>query len=506
MNVIWISIDSLNRHFLKTYGQPIEIDVKTPNLDALARKSTVFDSHYAGSLPCMPARREFNAGVQEFLWRPWGPMEPFDRPLARVARESGVTTQLVTDHFHFFQHGSHGYYSDYQGFDFIRGHEHDAWKTAPLKPDPAFLRQLNFDPKQPPTDYMNPLAYARNTFDMRNEEDFFAPRVFRSAAKWLDENHEHDSFFLMIDSFDVHEPFHNPDVYAKMYTDEDVHDPEMILWPVYGNVNDEGPTHMTERQVAFARAQFAGKLTMVDRWLGHFLSRVDELGLWDNTAVIVTSDHGHYLGEKGWMGKPDCPVYNVLANTPLIIWHPEADTNGTRVSALTSAVDMYATVLDMLDLDADHGPHSRSLLPLLSRTVDRIRDYALYGYYGRAVNITDGRHTYHRAPDWDRPLNLYSSAYMNELNWFRPVELPDPDKVESGRFLPYTKSPVWRYPVRFDPWYQDSPLFNVQEDPWQERDLSASSPGALREMQDLMRRALSELSAPEELYSRLGLG
>lgn len=76
MNLVLISIDSLSRHFLKMYGQPIELDVRTPNLDALAARSAVFDTHFAGSLPCMPARREFFAGVQEFLWRPWGPWNP----------------------------------------------------------------------------------------------------------------------------------------------------------------------------------------------------------------------------------------------------------------------------------------------------------------------------------------------------------------------------------------------------------------------------------------------
>src|SRR5699024_7612288 len=71
MNVIFISIDSLSKHFLKAYGQPIELDVQTPNIDRFAEKALVFDNHYAGSLPCMPARREFFSGTQEFLWRPW---------------------------------------------------------------------------------------------------------------------------------------------------------------------------------------------------------------------------------------------------------------------------------------------------------------------------------------------------------------------------------------------------------------------------------------------------
>ena len=59
MNVIFISIDSLNRHYLPTYGQPIEYPVQVPNLDRFARRALTFERHYAGSLPCMPARREF---------------------------------------------------------------------------------------------------------------------------------------------------------------------------------------------------------------------------------------------------------------------------------------------------------------------------------------------------------------------------------------------------------------------------------------------------------------
>lgn len=505
MNLVLISIDSLSRHFLKIYGQPIELDVQTPNLDALAARGAVFDTHFAGSLPCMPARREFFAGIQEFLWRPWGPMEPFDRPVVRLARSAGIITQLVTDHFHFFQHGSHGYYADYQGFDFIRGHEHDAWKTGPRSPDASFLRQLNFDPAQPLTDYMNPIAYARNTRGLVRESDFMAPRVFTSAARWLDENHDQDQFLLVIDSFDVHEPFHNPDEYARMYTDEDIHDPQLTLWPVYGNVNDDGPARLSPRQVAFVRAQFAGKLTMVDKWLGRFLERIDHYGLWEDTAVVLTSDHGHYLGEKGWMGKPDCHVYDVLARTPLVICHPESKRGGERIAALTSAVDLYATMLDILGLPSD-SPHSHSLVPLLTGAAQRVRDWALYGYYGRAVNLTDGRATYHQAPDWDQPLYLYSTAFMNPLDWFHPVRLPDPDTVESGRFLPYTSTPVWRYPVRFSPWYENSPLYDTAADPWQEHDLSGQAPAEVARMRSVLKAALHELGAPQELYRRLGLG
>ena len=81
MNVILVLIDSLNRHYLSAY-EPTP--VSTPNLNSFADKSWRFDNHFVGSLPCMPARREIFAGRKEMMWRPWGPLEPFDARLPRL--------------------------------------------------------------------------------------------------------------------------------------------------------------------------------------------------------------------------------------------------------------------------------------------------------------------------------------------------------------------------------------------------------------------------------------
>ncbi len=501
--MILINIDSLNRHFLKAYGQPIELDVQTPNLDRFAERSAVFDRHYAGSLPCMPARREFFAGIQEFLWRPWGPMEPFDRPLARVSRENGYVTQLVTDHYHYFQHGSHGYFTDYHGFEFIRGHETDAWKTAPIHPDPVLLRQTCAEDAPHGNSQNRRIAYARNAAQFHREEDFLSPRVFTSAAEWLEDNREQERFLLVIDSFDVHEPFHNPDEFAALYTDEDPHDPGLVLWPEYGNVLGDGRARLSPRQVAFVRSQFAAKLSMVDKWLGRVFEKLDQHDLWEDTMVIVTSDHGHYLGEKGWMGKPDSPNYDVLAHTPLFVWHPQGAHNGEHVTALTSAVDLYATMIDAMGGSIEQPTHSRSLVPLLLGQADRVRDWALYGYFGRTLNVTDGRYTYHLAADQDKPLNLYSTMFMNPEDWFSPVQIPE--NPEAGRFLPYTDSAVWQYPVRVGVRNHETLLFDTEQDPWQDDNLAGRESPMERRMRGLLQVALGELQAPTELYARFGL-
>jgi hypothetical protein len=94
-NAVVVLLDSLNRHLLGAYGAR-EFD--TPNLDRFARRSVRFDAHFAGSLPCMPARHDLLCGALDFLWKP-GSIEP-GRSRSPWLQRAGVTTMLVSDHPH----------------------------------------------------------------------------------------------------------------------------------------------------------------------------------------------------------------------------------------------------------------------------------------------------------------------------------------------------------------------------------------------------------------------
>jgi arylsulfatase A-like enzyme len=160
MNLVYITLDSLNRHFLPAYGNDW---VQTPNLDRLAERGVVFDRHYAGSVPCMPARREMWTGSEELWWRWWGPVEPWDRTLAYEMGRAGVTSQLVTDHYHFFEWGAHSYEYDFDGYHAVRGHEHDNLRTKPVAEAPAWARvMLDRRPGDAP-------IYVRNVQDYEGE-------------------------------------------------------------------------------------------------------------------------------------------------------------------------------------------------------------------------------------------------------------------------------------------------------------------------------------------------
>ena len=132
MKCVFLLFDSLNRHALSCYADDT---IPTPNFARLAARSTVFERHFVGSLPCMPARRDIQTGRLNFLHRGWGPLEPFDHSLAAILRDSGIATHLITDHYHYFEDGGAGFHGRYSSWEFIRGQEKDKWRP-PLAPAP----------------------------------------------------------------------------------------------------------------------------------------------------------------------------------------------------------------------------------------------------------------------------------------------------------------------------------------------------------------------------------
>ncbi len=494
ISVIVIQLDSLNRHFLPPYGNPW---VRAPNLTAFAERATVFEQHFAGSLPCMPARREIWTGSEEFWWRPWGPLEPWDFPVAHLCSRQDIPCQLVTDHYHFFEWGAHGYIEDFRGYSFIRGHEYDNFRTRPVETVPDWAEVML---KRHPAS----MIYLRNVQGFSDEADFFAPRVMAEAAEWLDANRTQKRFYLHVDSFDVHEPFHVPEPYRSMYTDDDYR--HYSPWPTYGRSDA-----LSGDELAWVRAQFAGKLTMVDHHLGKLFTKLDEHGLWERTCVILTTDHGHFLGEHGFIGKPAAPLYHTLCHLPLMIWHPEA-TPGRRVSALTQTVDLHATLLELLGLTRPEAPnvHSRSLLPLLLGQKETHREAAIYGYCGERVGVTSGGWTLLRDHDSSRSPLFWYSLNSDELfsrSFPMRLERPELPTSEAGRFLPGVSARVWRYPAPERAGQPARPdlLFHNDGDLEQEKNLAGARPDIVRDLERHLRAHLRRLNVPAESWLRLRL-
>jgi arylsulfatase A-like enzyme len=488
VNILFVLVDSLNRADVPANGGS---SVAMPNLDRLARRAWRFDSHFVGSLPCMPARREIFAGFKEHLWRPWGGLEPGDARLPRLVEAAGHRTVIVTDHYHYWEEAANGYLQSFQQTELVRGHEWDAWR-GPVpgdEPVPEWVERI---------ERWRPGAgrrYYANVRDFHGEEDFFPARVFSAAAARLRELRA--PFLLQVESFDVHEPFHVPEPYRSQFgTAAD--DDRFTLWPPYQDPDALAGfmAETTPEELAFVRARYLAKVAMVDRWLGDLFDVLDDRALWDDTAVVFTTDHGHDLGTRGVFGK-QYPHWDSHANIPLLVWHPAFPGSGRCIDALTSTVDLYSTIAELADAPVD-APHGTSLVPLLQGQAAH-RDVLLYGTFGQGVCCTDGEWTIFKSPVAGS-LCAYSSQLVESLV-VDGLAVPD----GHGTFVPGTSYPQWRIPTEVRPLSAEDFLFHRPSDPAQARNLWESEPDQRERMIGVLRGAIDTEGAPPEQFVRLGL-
>jgi arylsulfatase A-like enzyme len=229
-----------------------------------------------------------------------------------------------------------------------------------------------------------------------------------AAANWIRTSATaHDQFFLFVDEFDPHEPFDTPLPYANMYDPE--WDGPRVIWPPY-LVDALVSGQLDSRTARHIRANYGAKLTMIDRWFGKLLSAIEDAGLTESTGIMLCTDHGHYLGEHDIFGKPGAPIFGELGRIPLLIrWPGQQPRN---VDGLTTSVDLHATIADLFGATVEHPTHGKSLLPLIEGTSNSVREFALFGYWGRHVGITDGRFRYLRGcGDSNFPLSMWSNRW-----------------------------------------------------------------------------------------------
>ncbi|MFA9565165.1 MAG: sulfatase-like hydrolase/transferase, partial [Acidimicrobiales bacterium] len=286
-NVCVVLLDSLNRHLLGSYGGT---EFTTPNLDRFAaQQATRFTRHVTGSLPCMPARHDILCGALDFLWKPWGSIEAWEQPITRVLHQQGVTSFLATDHPHLFETGGENYHTDFSGWDYLRGHEGDPWRTyvdpswvgAPARPA---VRGGWFFEKLFGADVIS-RGYDRSRTFFRGEADYPGPRTMTEAARFLtDATPHHDRWFLFVDEFDPHEPFDTPEPWVDRYQDGPW-DRDWIIWPPYAD-GAVSAGLLTEAEGRHIRANYGAKLSMIDAWFGRILDAFDQQELWDDTALI----------------------------------------------------------------------------------------------------------------------------------------------------------------------------------------------------------------------------
>jgi len=484
MKVIMILSDSLNRHYLPTYGNQWVI---APNIERFARRSVVFDNHWIGSAPCMPARRDMITGRLNFLERGWGGLEPFDIPFPHLLQdEAGVFCHMETDHYHYFHVGGENYHMPFDSWAFHRGQESDTYISRVSSPkEPEHLGKWKDQ-------------YIKNQTAFKTAADFPSQRTFEGAIDWLRANENEDNYFLWLEVFDPHEPFDCPEEYLQLYGDD--WEGPLYNWSGYEKVDEESDA------TRHLRKQYAATLTMMDEWFGNLLDELERQNALDDTLIILTTDHGHLLGERGLTGKNNWHAWNELAHIPLMVHLPGSQHAGERRDQLTQNVDLMPTILDYFGVPIEHPIHGESWRPMLDRNAPAQRQAVLYGWYGQTVNVTDGKHTYFRAPATDDNQPLY--RYFLTPGAFSMRNVCGKgfyDQAELGPFLPYTDYPVIRSHVqrnRSEDW-AETMLYDLATDYGQTVNLA----GTPREetYERLLIETMAAMDAPAWQYERLGL-
>ncbi|GAA2027781.1 sulfatase [Agromyces tropicus] len=488
MRAIMVMFDSLNRRMLPPYGSDW---VHAPNFERLAARSVTFDHCYGGSMPCMPARRELHTARYNFLHRSWGPLEPFDDSVPAMLTAAGIHTHLATDHQHYWEDGGATYHSRYSTYEFFRGQEGDPWKGQVA--DPEIPESLGMSKELKAKLWRQDWV---NRGHLQEEKDHPQTRTFDAGIEFLQTNAAEDGWFVQIETFDPHEPFFSYADHKRHY--DTGYDGPHFDWPDYAKVTE------VPEAVEHARAEYAALLTMCDRSLGRVLDVMDEHDMWDDTMLIVNTDHGFMLGEHGWWGKNVQPWYDETIHNPLFVWDPRSGVAGERRGSLVQTIDVGPTLLDLFGVAPTDDMQGASLAPVVASD-QPIREYGLFGVFGGHACVTDGRHVYLRASATpaNQPLHEHTLMPTHMNGFFHAGELARAELVDGFGFtkgLKVLKTPAQAF---VSPYAFGTQIFDLAADPEQ---LHPLRDDALElELATALRDLLVASDAPAEQFVRLGL-
>jgi arylsulfatase A-like enzyme len=378
-NILLVIIDSLRTDHVGAYGGH---RARTPNLDAFARESLLFTRARPESMPTIPARRAIMTGRRSFPFRGWKPeppltLEPGWSSIPRnqitwdaLLRRAGYFTAYSTDNPHIL---SVRYDRFRRGFDArpgfpgqmpLRRHpEHKLGDRAVKRWVAPELRDQNAGRLR---------EYLTVNLPRHSEDDFLPARVFRGGIDLLDRARARQPFALVVDCFDPHEPWDPPYRTLRRYADVRPGQPQPIQpFP--------SPSALTStlrpRTVRRARALYSGEVDFVDIWFGHLLDKLDEVGLADNTWVVMLSDHGVLLGERGFIGKSHTQLHKELWSVPFMIRHPERRRRGTRSDYMASTHDVAPTLLSIAGVPVPRPMNGEDLSVIFEGRKPRRRPY-----------------------------------------------------------------------------------------------------------------------------------
>jgi len=362
-NILFIMFDQMTAKALSCYGRTI---VKTPHISRLARQGVVFENAYCNSPLCAPSRFSMMSGMMASDIGAYdnASLFPEDVPtMAHYLRDMGYRTCLAgkmhfigADQCHGFEErlttdiypADFGWVPDWKNADYRPSWYHDMLSVVLAGPC-ITSNQIDFDETVAFSSCRRLLSYAKDP----NRQPFFLVSSF---------THPHDPFTISKEYWDLYEDdiIDMPRVPPISYEDLDPHSRRLF------HVSAMHDYVQTQKRVRRARRAYYGEISYVDQKVGQLLQVLEVTDLLKDTIIVITSDHGEMLGERGLWYKMS--HFEGASRVPLII-HAPGRFSPRRVKQPVSLVDIMPTLVDLGGKDASRAfpgkVAGKSLVPLL---------------------------------------------------------------------------------------------------------------------------------------------
>jgi arylsulfatase len=424
MKVILLVIDTLRADHLGCYGYGRDT---SPTIDQLAKEGVLFENAYPTDVPTQPSFTSMFTGLRGIHTGIVSHSETENLSeqtpcIPEILSRNGVATAAMSTLYMMRR-----------------------W----------FARGFRY--------YMNPIAGIRERLQQVDADEINAV-----ALPWIKENKNRD-FFIFIHYWDPHGLYLPPKRYRQLFYEGDECDPEnhsldtlkaQPIWPFTKGHLDGIKEGITD--IEYVVAQYDGEIRYTDDNVKQLLELLDELGISEETALILTSDHGESMGEHHFYFD-HYEAYETTVHVPLIMRYPQAIPKETRIKGLVqSTICLEPTILNLFGINAPNQLEGKDLVKL--------------------------------AVGEEEP---WREIYVNQGLWTAKRAI---------------RTEQWKLIRTIDPAYWETPeieLFDMQDDPEETRNLASDRQETVNElelrMERWLRKELDKRIDPLERIASLGL-
>jgi arylsulfatase A-like enzyme len=351
-NIILIVMDCARADHMSCYGYHRQT---TPYLDELASKGVLYENAISPATWTLPTHWSLFTGLflaRHGVWNRDLALSPQYRTIAQILSEEGYDTAAFSNNPHVG--GKNGFGRGFATFqELFRIREHRTLLNLAKRAANKML-----------------LSAFKVKYDG-------AYRTNRMIEKWLAGRlTPQQPFFFFVNYMDVHQPYQPPWPYRSRFMDERVKTASKSAMADYikSGGGRRSSCRLSDWEIEVNVALYDAELTFLDSQLHSLFNYMERQGFLDNSLLIITSDHGHSLGEHSHIGHAPGWLHDTQARVPLILYGPHILPPAMRISQQVQLTDIVPTILALLGRKQDDGAHQlqgRSLLPEDLSSLDR---------------------------------------------------------------------------------------------------------------------------------------